>query len=84
MRGPDGQLDPSGGRVDRGRSGTARQHGRAVRAAQQPFPIDRAQVPHVQPGHGRLLYGTVPVAHRADGRSIDRTVFQPCHILATR
>lgn len=52
LRGPDGQLDPTGGRVDRDRGRAARQLGRAVRVAQQPFQVDRAQVPHVQPGHG--------------------------------
>lgn len=82
VRGPDGQLDAARGRVDRGRGRAARQHGRAVRAAQQPVPVDRAQVPHVQPGHRGLLHGPVPAAHRAHGRPVHRPLFQLRHILA--
>lgn len=84
MRGPDGQLDVTRGRVDRGRGRTSRQYGRAVCVAQQPFPVDRPEVPNVQPGHRRFLHGPIPVANRPDGRSVDRSLFQPRHILAKR
>lgn len=84
LRRPDGQLDATRGRVDRGRGRAARQLSRAVRAAQQPVPVDRAKVPHVQLGHGRLLHGAVPVADRPDGRPVNRSLFQPRHILAER
>jgi len=84
VRGPDGKLDAAGGRVDRGRGRAARQHGRAVRVAQQPVPVDRAQVPHVQPGHRGLLHGPLSAVHRRDGRLFHRTLFQLRHILAER
>jgi len=84
VRGSDGELDSARGRVDRGRGRPAGQHGRAVCVAQQSVPVDGAQVPHVQLGHGRLLHGSLPVANRRYGRPINRTLLQSRHILAER
>jgi len=84
MRGPDGKLDAARGRVDRGRGRSAGQHGSVVRVAQQSVPVDGAQVPHVQLGHGRLLHGTLPVADRRYGRPVNWTILQSRHILAER
>jgi len=84
LRRPDGKLDAARGRVDRGRGRTSGQHGCFVRVTQQSVPVDRTQVPHVQPGNGRLLHGPLPVAHRHYGRPVNRTLLQSRHILAKR
>lgn len=84
VRRSDGQLDATSGRMDRGRGRSSRQFGSAVRVAQQSVPVDRAKVPYVQPGNGRLLHGPLSVTDRPAGRPIDRTLFQPRHILAKR
>jgi len=52
VRGSDGKLDITSGRLDRGRGRSAGKHGRVVRVTEQSVPIDCPQVPHVQLGYG--------------------------------
>ena len=84
MRGHNGNVVASSGRLDRGHRFGGRQLGRHVGAAIVPLPDDCLQDADGQSGRGGSADGRLPSAHRQHGPAHHRRLLQFRHWLAER